>query len=143
MERQPGFGAVMTVMLVVVGLAAMAEIVAGRSVGVVPERAAATPPPPAWTLTARAGDEARARGDAVAARRAYLTTLFRARDAHALAGVLAAAEGFEALGDEAVVVQALRVADHLARAERDAATLARLRALHARVADASPAAASR
>ena len=95
-------------LLVVVAVAAMAEVVAGRSVG-----SGEYPRPAAWEVSMRAGDEARARGDAPAARRAYLTALFRARGERSLPGVVRAAEGFEALGDREVVEQALKIAAEL------------------------------
>jgi len=61
----------------------------------------------------RIGDDARARRDAAAARRAFLTALFRARGDRSLLGVLTAAEGFKALGDRDVVEHARRMADAL------------------------------
>jgi len=48
--------------------------------------------------------------DAAAARRAYLTALFRARGERSLVGVLTAAGGFKTLGDREVVEHALRMA---------------------------------
>jgi hypothetical protein len=68
------------------------------------------PRPSSWQAVVRIGDDARARGDAGAARRAYLTALFRARGERSLLGVLSAAEGFKTLGDRDVVEHALRMA---------------------------------
>ena len=139
MEREAGSGRVIALLLVVIALAAMAEVVAGRAVA---------PAPPAWEIPRavaeaprassaevllRLGDEARRRGDAPAARRAYLVALFRARGERSLAGVVEAAEGFAALGDDAVVQQALAMAEPLAAAAgADATARARLATLRER-----------
>lgn len=104
-EPRSGTGGVVAVLLFVVAVAALGEVVAGR--------AAATPDAPrgsSWQPVLRIGDDARARGDAGAARRAYLTALFRARGERSLLGVLSVAEGFKALGDREVVEHALGMA---------------------------------
>jgi len=126
-EPRSGPGGVVAVLLCVVAVAALGEVVAGR---VAASRDA--PRPSSWQAVVRIGDDARARGDAAAARRAYLTALFRARGARSLLGVLTAAEGFKALGDRAVVEHALRMADAL---DPDAANVAgrRLQALRDRL----------
>jgi hypothetical protein len=54
-----------------------------------------------------------------AARKSYLTALFRARAAASLDGVLRVADGFTALGDESVVRECLRVADDVVGADAD------------------------
>ena len=74
-------------------------------------------------------DAALARGDAPAARHAYLIALSRARGERSLPGVVRAAEGLAALGDDAVVAQALETAGRLRAADTDASILARLQAL--------------
>ena len=96
-DPRSGTGGVVALLLFVVAVAALGEVVAGR--------APASPRPSSWEAVLRIGDDARARGDAGAARRAYLTTLFRARGERSLLGVLSAAEGFHALGDREVVEQ--------------------------------------
>ncbi|HEV8616780.1 MAG TPA: hypothetical protein VGU22_14915 [Methylomirabilota bacterium] len=68
-------------------------------------------------------------GGASVARELYLEALFRARGATSLAGVVRATEGFESLGDRAVVAQGLRVARTVAARDTDAAARARLEAL--------------
>jgi hypothetical protein len=105
MDRFDVKSAVVVVLLIVVAIGALAEVVAGRAV-------AQTEPPRAasWQILAQSGDAARVRGDLPAARRAYLSALFRARGEGSTAGVLRAAEGFKALGDTEVVEQALRIA---------------------------------
>jgi len=100
-----GTGGVVAVLLFVVAVAALAEVVAGQAVAT-----RDAPRPSSWQLMLRIGEDARARGDAPAARRAYLTALFRARGERSLRGVLSAAEGFKALGDREVVEHALRMA---------------------------------
>lgn len=78
-----------------------------------------------WTRMADVGDRALGIGELpefretpqAAARRSYLTALFRARARGSLDGVLRAAEGFAYLGDRAVVEQCLRVAGELAARE--------------------------
>jgi len=77
-----------------------------------------------WTSKVEPGR----RGDVSAARRAYLAGLFRARGEGSLPDVLRAAEGFAALGDHAIVEQALAIAAPLA-AGADPATRARLASL--------------
>jgi hypothetical protein len=108
MERFDAKSAVVVVLLIVVAIGALAEIVAGRAV---------TPPDVqrggSWQILVQAGDAARVRGDAPAARRAYLGALFRARGERSTVGVLRAAEGFKALGDREVVEQALGMAADL------------------------------
>ncbi|HEX9820887.1 MAG TPA: hypothetical protein VGD07_14895, partial [Methylomirabilota bacterium] len=74
MERVDGKSALVVVLLVVVAIGALAELVAGRAVVQSEAARGGT-----WSVFARAGDEARARGDAPSARRAYLAALFRAR----------------------------------------------------------------
>lgn len=128
LQRSEGSGGVITLLLVVVAVAAMAEVVAGRSVA-----SLESPRPVAWEVSLRTGDEARARGDAPAARRAYLTALFRARRDRSLTGVVRAAEGFEALGDREVVEQALKVAAEMSAKDGDGAVAARLHALRERL----------
>jgi hypothetical protein len=119
MERDRTRG-VIALLLVVMALAAMAEVTARR-----------TPRESGAAALLRLGDEARARGDAPAARRAYLAGLFRARGERSLPDVLWAAEGFAALGDAAVVGEALAMAAPLA-AGGDPALRARLAALRDR-----------
>jgi hypothetical protein len=140
-EIQPRSGVAGTVgpvalFVIVLAIAALGEMVGERTVTV-----AEAPRASSWEAVLRVGDEARARGDAPAARRAYLTALFRARGERALVGVLAAAEGFKALGDRETVEHALRIAASLGaeRAEGDVAR--RLQALRDRIepADALPA----
>jgi hypothetical protein len=77
-------------------------------------------------------DDARARGEAGAARRAYRTALFRARGERSLLGVLSAAEGFKALGDREVVEHALQMATALGLDADDVASR-RLQALRDRL----------
>ena len=129
MKAEAGSGNVIALLLAVIALAAMAEVVMGRAV------APPLEPPRASSAEAllRLGDEARVRGDVPAARRAYLTALFRARGERSLADVVAAAEGFAALGDGAVVHQALDMAAPLAAAEgADPAARERFTALRER-----------
>ena len=117
-------GGVIALLLVVVALAALAEVVASRPAATAPE----APRVSSAAALLRAGDEARARGDVPAARRSYLAGLFRARGERSLPDVMWAAEGFAALGDQAVVEQALAMAAPLAAAA-DANARARLVAL--------------
>jgi hypothetical protein len=123
MERDQ-FNSVIALLLVVVALAAMAEVVAGRPVATVAEAPRASSAAALLAL----GDEARARGDVPAARRAYLAGLFRARGERSLPDLVRAAEGFAALGDDAIVEEALAMAAPLA-AGGDDAIRARLAAL--------------
>ena len=134
MERAQSSGGVIALVLVVIALAAMAEVVAGRAVTSAPE---VSRPSSAEALLQR-GDDARARGDALAARRAYLAGLFRARGERSLPGVVRAAEGFAALGDDEVVAQALAMAAPLAAAGADDEARARLAALRQRIEAAAP-----
>ena len=73
-------------------------------------------------------------GGASVARELYLSALFRARSERSLAAVVRATEGFESLGDAAVVVHGLRVARGVAAADPDSAAQERLQALAARAA---------
>lgn len=107
-ERRSGTGGVVALLLFVVAVAALGEVVAGRAAA-----SPDAPRPSSWQAVVRIGDDARARGDAAAARRAYFTALFRARGERSLLGVLTAAEGFKALGDRDVVEHARRMADAL------------------------------
>ena len=143
MEREAGSGGAIALLLVVSALAAMAEVLAGRAVAPATPAPQATEMPGASIADAprassaevllRLGDEARRRGDAPAARRAYLVALFRARGEGSLTGVVEAAEGFAALGDDAVVQQALAMAEPLAAAAgADATARARLATLRER-----------
>jgi hypothetical protein len=104
MERHGVSGWVVAGVVFVVAVAALAEVGAGRSVTTAPTSRAD------WPALLQVGDEARSRGDAPAARQAYLGALFRARGERSMIGVLRAAEGFRALGDRDVVEQALRIA---------------------------------
>src|SRR5712691_9352380 len=125
MEQHEGTGGVIAVLLLVALLAAMVEVDASRAV-------APTVPPPgasSWEASVRMADEALAHGDAPAARRAYLITLFRARGERSLPGVVPAAEGFATLGDDAVVAEALQMAAWLGTTDADADTRVRLQAL--------------
>ena len=123
MERER-VGGVIALLLVVMALAAMAEVVAGRPSATAPE----APRVSSAAALLRTGDEARARGDVPAARRAYLAGLFRARGERSLSDVVWAAEGFAALGDHVVVEQALAMAAPLAPGGDESAR-ARLAAL--------------
>ena len=126
MNAEAGSGKVIALLLALIVLAAMAEVVMGRAVAppLEPPRVSSA------EVLLRLGDEARARGDVPAARRAYLAALFRERDERSLAGVVAVAEGFAALGDGAAVRQALDMAAPLAAAEgADPAARDRLAAL--------------
>jgi hypothetical protein len=117
-------GGVAAILLAVIAILALAEIVASRSAMTVDARR-----PAAWERALQLGDEARARGDAAAARREYLAALFRARGDRSLAGVLGAAERFTALGDREVASHALSMATSLGVADRDPETQQRLEAL--------------
>ena len=127
LEPRSGTGGVVAVLLFVVAVAALGEIAASRAVAT-----GDAPRPSSWQAVLRIGDDARTRGEAGAARRAYLTALFRARGERSLVGVLSAAEGFKALGDRDVVEQALRMAAAL---DPDAGDVAgrRLQALRDRL----------
>ncbi len=74
------------------------------------------------------------------ARRAYMTALFRAREAHAVDGVLRACYGFAGLGDRPVVEQCVHVAEQLASQSRDSRALSEVRAVAERMADRAVAA---
>jgi hypothetical protein len=126
-EPRSGTGGVVAVLLFVVAVAALCEVVASRAV-----LTRDAPHPVSWHAVLLIGDDARARGDAGAARRAYLTALFRARGERSLFGMLSAAEGFKALGDREVVEHALRMAAALGPDADDAAAR-RLQALRDRL----------
>jgi hypothetical protein len=80
-----------------------------------------------WDAMADVGDAALRIGDVrefretpqAAARKSYLTALFRARASASLEGVLRVADGFTALGDDAVVRECLRIGDDLAGGDAD------------------------
>ena len=80
-----------------------------------------------WEAMADVGDAALRIGEVrpfretpqAAARKSYLTALFRARAAGSLEGVLRVADGFTALGDEGVVRECLRIGDDLVRGDAD------------------------
>jgi hypothetical protein len=130
-----GTVAAVALFVIVLAIAALGEMVGERTV-----TATEAPRASSWEAVLRIGDEARARGDVPAARRAYLTALFRARGERALGGVLGAAEGFKALGDREAVEHALRIATSLGADRAGGDVAQRLRALHDRVdaADALP-----
>lgn len=69
------------------------------------------------------------------ARRAYLSSLFRARQQRSLDGVLRVAEGFDRLGDQEVVTQCVRIAEGLAEQARDPRAQDRVRAFRERLAN--------
>ena len=105
LDPRQGSGGVVAIILFVVAVVALGEVVA--------DRAALYPAAPhvaSWQSIQHIADEARARHDAPAARRAYLTMLFRARGDRSMVGVLSAAEGFKALGDREVFERALVIA---------------------------------
>jgi hypothetical protein len=131
-RRWPGgLDGIVAVLFVVLALGAMAEVAARRST-----TTGAAVGDSSWQMVLRVGDEARERGDVAAARRAYLTALFRARGERSLAGVLSAAEGFGALGDAEVVERALTMAAGL-DAEGPLGAI-RLEALRDRLAASEP-----
>ncbi|HEY3065387.1 MAG TPA: hypothetical protein VGL09_06315 [Methylomirabilota bacterium] len=80
-----------------------------------------------WDAMADVGDAALRIGEVrefrespqAAARKSYLTALFRARAAGSLDGILRVADGFTALGDESVVRECLRVADGVVGSDAD------------------------
>ena len=119
-----GSGIVVAIVLGVMVVAGVAGMLAGRSI-TAPDR----PRVSGWERALQIGDEARARGDASSARRAYLSALFRARGERSLPGVLGAAERFTALGDREVVGHVLSMASSLGIADADAETQRRLEAL--------------
>ena len=104
-EPRSGIGGVVALLLFVAAVAALGEFAAGRGAATRDALRASS-----WQAVLQIGDDARARGDAPTARRAYLTALFRARGERSLLGVLSAAEGFHTLGDREVVEHALRMA---------------------------------
>ena len=69
-----------------------------------------------------------------AARKSYLTALYRAQAQRSVDGVLQAAEGFAALGDRAAVENCLVMANRLA--DDDAEAQASIRAFNERFGDA-------
>jgi hypothetical protein len=95
-----------------------------------------------WEGMVEAADAALRIADAVGVRKAseakargiYLTALLRARQERSLDGVLRVAEAFAVLGDQEVVNQCIRIADHLALQARNAEARDRVRAFRARVA---------
>jgi hypothetical protein len=123
-----GTVAAVSLFVIVLAIAALGEMVGERSV-----TTSAAPRASSWEAVLRIGDEARARGDAPAARRAYLTALFRARGERALVGVLGAAEGFKALGDREAVEYALRIATSLGADRADGSVARRLQALRGEI----------
>jgi hypothetical protein len=127
-------GAAVAVVLALMAIAALTEVLTARTV-----TSAATPRLASWERALQIGDEARERADAPAARRAYLTALFRARGERSLPGVIGAAERFRDLGDQEVVGHALGMAASLGAAG-DNETHHRLQALrdHLRVGTAPP-----
>jgi hypothetical protein len=80
-----------------------------------------------WEGMIEVGDVARRIGQATGtqakadarARWTYRAALYRARADNSVDGVLRAAEVFSSLGDREVVVQCLRIAEHLASQARD------------------------
>jgi hypothetical protein len=80
-----------------------------------------------WEGMIAVGDAARrlAPSDPGAARRAYLTALFRARQQRSLDGILRAAVAFAELGDREILPEALRMAER--EAGLDPRALARVR----------------
>jgi hypothetical protein len=131
-EIQPRSGVAGTVgavalFVIVLAIAALGEVVGERTV-----TTTEAPRTSSWEAVLQLGDQARARGDVPAARRAYLTALFRARGERALAGVIGAAEGFKALGDRDAVEHALRIAASLGADRADGEVARRLQALRDR-----------
>ncbi len=121
MGWQRGTYRVIAALLIVLAVGVVAEGLAGRSAMTTPDLLRTT----SWQVLLETGHRARARGDAPAARRAYLTALFRARGERSVFGVLSAAEGFKALGDREVVERALAMAAALDPAgEADALPMA-------------------
>jgi len=130
-ERQPGAtqssAGVAAVILFVVAVAALGEVVADRAAMSDAAHVAS------WQPIQRVAAEALARHDAPAARRAYLTMLFRARGDRSMVGVLTAAEGFKALGDREVFEKALDIAAALDPDVDPAGARRRLSLLHDRL----------
>ena len=104
-ERVDGPSVLVVLLLVVVGIGALAELGTGRVVAQPETTRAET-----WPVLVQTADEALTRGDLPAARRAYLGAMFRAQGERSIVGILQAAEGFKGLGDRDVVEQALRMA---------------------------------
>lgn len=67
------------------------------------------------------------------ARRAYLATMFRARAAGSIDGVLRATESFATLGDRDVAEEGLRIGDTMAERSGDARIRDRVQAMRARL----------
>jgi hypothetical protein len=105
LDPRQGSAGVVAVILFVVAVVALGQVVADRAARYPEARHVAS-----WQPIQHIADEARARHDAPAARRAYLTMLFRARGDRSMVGVLSAAEGFKALGDREVYERALVIA---------------------------------
>ena len=116
-------GALVAILFAVL-LAALGEVLASRAV-----MTADAPRVSTWERVLQIGDDARARGDAPTARRAYLSALFRARGEHSLAGVLGVAERFTALGDREIVGHAVSMAASLGVADGDGDAQRRLQEL--------------
>jgi len=110
-------GAAVAILLALMAIAALAEVLAGRSA-----ISAEAPRVSSWERALQIGDEALGRGDASAARRSYLAALFRARGERSLPGVIGAAERFTVLGDREVVGHALGMAASLGVAAGDGET---------------------
>jgi hypothetical protein len=68
------------------------------------------------------------------ARRIYLDALTRARAQRSVDGALRVATAFDGLGDREVVEQCVRVAEKMAREQRDATTMQQVTAARARLA---------
>ena len=130
MDRHSGTNGLIAVVLIVLAIGVLAEVVAGRSVTTTSDLLRTT----SWQALLDTGHRARARGDAPAARRAYLTALFRARGERSMFGMLSAAEGFKALGDGEVVERALAMAAALGPAGEADAAPTQLQALRDRLA---------
>jgi hypothetical protein len=128
-------GALVAILFAVLLLAALGEVLASRAV-----LTADAPRVSTWERVLKIGDDARARGDAPTARRAYLSALFRARGEHSLAGVLGVAERFTALGDREIVGHAVSMAASLGVADGDGDAQRRLQKLRdeLRGSDAAP-----
>ena len=121
MARQSGTHSLIAAVMMVLAVGVAAEVLAGRGAVTTSDQLRTT----SWQVLLETGHQARARGDAPSARRAYLTALFRARGERSVFGVLSAAEGFKALGDREVVERALAMAAALDPAgEADALPMA-------------------
>ena len=121
MARQSGTHSLIAAVMMVLAVGVAAEVLAGRGAVTTSDQLRTT----SWQVLLETGHQARARGDAPSARRAYLTALFRARGERSVFGVLSAAGGFKALGDREVVERALAMAAALDPAgEADALPMA-------------------